>query len=519
MPAAPPNILLVMFDQLAPQFLPIYGHGLVEAPAMAALAEAGAVFDSAYCNSPLCAPSRFSMLSGQYCSRIGAYDNAAEFPSDIPTVAHYLRAQGYRTCLAGKMHFVGPDQLHGFEERLTTDMYPADFGWTPDWQHPEQRFFWHHNMQSVVEAGIFARTLALDFDDEVAFQSVRKIYDMARDADSRPFFMTVSFMQPHDPYMTAQRYWDRYDHERIDMPEVPGLCDDEHSRRLYRACGMDEYRITDAHVRNARHAYYGMISYLDEQLEALRTAVETAGFDDSTLWILTSDHGDMLGEHGLWYKMHFFEHAVRVPLILSGPEIPARRMRADVSLLDLLPTLLDYASDGAPPQAAAPLDGESLLPLLAGAEPEGPRRTVMAEYLAEGTAAPMLMQKKNGYKYTSCRGDAARLYHVDTDPREARNLCANPDYAAIESAFRASAERHWDSDAISEAVIASQRRRRFSHAALQVGKIRSWDFQPFQDASRQYNRNLAGEMYDTDRRARIPHRDPPTPDGGDERGP
>ena len=146
MPVGRPNILLLMFDQLAPQFLPFYGHPLVQSPAMAALAEGGAVFDNAYCNSPLCAPSRFSMLSGRYCSRIGAYDNAAEFPSDIPTIAHYLRKLGYRTSLAGKMHFVGPDQLHGFEERLTTDIYPADFGWTPDWEQPERHFFWHHNM-------------------------------------------------------------------------------------------------------------------------------------------------------------------------------------------------------------------------------------------------------------------------------------------------------------------------------------------------------------------------------------
>jgi len=513
MPAAAPNIVLVMFDQLAPQFLPFYGHALVKAPAMAALAEAGAVFENAYCNSPLCAPSRFSMLSGQYCSRIGAYDNAAEFPADIPTVAHYLRALGYRTCLAGKMHFVGPDQLHGFEERLTTDMYPADFGWTPDWEHPERRFFWNHNMQSVVEAGIYARTLALDFDDEVAFQSVRKIYDMARDGDPRPFFMTVSFMQPHDPYMTPQRYWERYDHGGIDMPHVPDLGADAHSQRLYRACAMDEYRISDTHVRNARHAYYGMIGYLDDQLAALRRAVETAGLDDNTLWVLTSDHGDMLGEHGLWYKMHFFEHAVRVPLILAGPEIPARRVEADVSLLDLLPTLLDYATAGAPLQAAAPLDGESLLPMLAAGASEGAGRTVIAEYLAEGTAAPMLMQKNNGYKHISCRGDPGQLFHLQTDPWERQDLCGHPDYAGIESAFGSGAERHWDGEALREAVIASQRRRRFSHAALQLGKTRSWDFQPFQDASRQYNRNLAGEMYDTDRRARIPYRDPPVADG------
>jgi len=119
-----PNILLIMADQLAPQFTGTYGHPVVKTPHMDELARRGSRFDAAYCNSPLCAPSRFSFMSGQLITRIAAYDNAAEFPASVPTFAHYLRQAGYRTCLSGKMHFVGPDQLHGFEERITTDVYP-----------------------------------------------------------------------------------------------------------------------------------------------------------------------------------------------------------------------------------------------------------------------------------------------------------------------------------------------------------------------------------------------------------
>ena len=112
-----PNVVLVMADQLAAQALPYYGHGIVKAPHLEALAGDGVVFDNAYCNAPLCAPSRFSMLSARLPSRIGAFDNAAEFPASVPTLAHYLRVMGYRTCVGGKMHFVGPDQLHGFDYR------------------------------------------------------------------------------------------------------------------------------------------------------------------------------------------------------------------------------------------------------------------------------------------------------------------------------------------------------------------------------------------------------------------
>ena len=128
-----PNILILMADQLTARALRTYGGSIARTPNIDALADEAVVFDSFYCNSPLCAPSRYSFMAGQLPSRIGAYDNAAEFAADIPTFAHYLRQAGYQTILSGKMHFCGPDQLHGFEERLTTDIYPADFGWTPAW--------------------------------------------------------------------------------------------------------------------------------------------------------------------------------------------------------------------------------------------------------------------------------------------------------------------------------------------------------------------------------------------------
>ena len=132
MAQAKPNILFVMADQLAAGALPFHGHPLVQTPNLARLAAEGVVFENCYSTSPLCAPARATVMSGLLPSRTGVYDNAAEFPSAIPTWAHYLRYLGYRTCLSGKMHFVGPDQLHGLEERLTTDIYPADFGWTPE---------------------------------------------------------------------------------------------------------------------------------------------------------------------------------------------------------------------------------------------------------------------------------------------------------------------------------------------------------------------------------------------------
>src|SRR3954466_5787747 len=263
-----PNIVLFMADQLTAPALPCYGHPVVSAPHIGALATRSVLFESAYCNSPLCAPSRFAFMTGRLPSRTGAYDNAAEQPAAIPTFAHGLRALGYRTCLSGKMHFVGPDQLHGFEERLTTDVYPADFGWTPNWDDADGRFdWWFHNMDSVVNAGVAEATNQLDFDDEVGFRTVRKLRDLARTSDDRPWMLTASFTHPHDPYAMRRQYWDLYDHDDIDPPRVGPLPADEldpHSRRLRNVSAMERTEINDAQVRNARHAYYAAIAYVDE---------------------------------------------------------------------------------------------------------------------------------------------------------------------------------------------------------------------------------------------------------------
>ena len=509
-----PNLLLIMADQMAASALPVYGHELVKAPNIEALAADGVVFDNAYCNFPLCAPSRFSMLSGQLPSRIGAYDNAAEFPSSTPTLAHYLRAMGYYTCLGGKMHFVGADQLHGYEERLTTDIYPADFGWTPNWDDPAHQYSWYHNMLSVVEAGVYARTIQLDFDDEVAFRGVQKIYDLGRKPDGQPFFLTLSFTQPHDPYMTTQTYWDHYDHEAIDLPSVgpiPLDRQDPHSRRMIELCGIHQYRITKEQVRNARHAYYGMISYIDDQVGKVLAALRATQLADNTIIIVTADHGDMLGERGMWYKMSFFESSARVPFIVYAPNrFKSCRVAKNISLVDLLPTLLALAAgQQKPPEPIVPIDGHSLSPLLTGGENSWPD-LVLGEYLAEGTTAPCFMVKRGAHKYIHCRTDAPQLFDLDDDPKELNNLAGQSSYAAIERSLAETMGR-WDEKEITTSVMQSQRQRLFTFRSLMQGQVTPWDFQPHRDASKQYTRNHE-TMDDADRRARIPYREAPTPD-------
>src|ERR1700674_1887015 len=171
---SPPHILLVLADQLSSSALPSYGNRVVRAPRLERLGEEGIVFERALCASPLCVPSRASMLTGLLPSRTGAIDNAGELPAGIPTFAHRLRLAGYRTVLVGKMHFVGPDQLHGFEERPLTDVYPAGFDWVPDWRLPDDvRLPWYHDMRSVLHAGPVTATLQTDYDNAVVEHALR----------------------------------------------------------------------------------------------------------------------------------------------------------------------------------------------------------------------------------------------------------------------------------------------------------------------------------------------------------
>lgn len=391
MPHAP-NILILMADQLSALALPTYGNPVARTPNLDALAARGTVFENAYCNSPLCAPSRGVFVYGRLPSATGVYDNAAEFPSHQPSFAHYLRHAGYRTILTGKMHFCGPDQLHGFEERLTTDIYPADYDWTPDWTRFDARPDWYHVMDSVAQAGPCARTNQIDFDEEVVFSAQQHLFDIARGTDARPFCMVVSLAHPHDPFTIADEYWDRYRDVEIPPPRVPADPGDPHANRLRHVIGLDQQAVTQAEIQAARRAYFGAVSYFDDNVGRVLAALRAANLADDTIVIVLADHGEMLGERGLWFKMNFWEPACRVPLIVHAPSrFAAGRVAHAVSLVDVLPTLAEIAGDGRAPDYAGPIDGSSLLPHLSRT---GGHDEVIGEYLAEGVLAPMLMIRR-----------------------------------------------------------------------------------------------------------------------------
>jgi choline-sulfatase len=497
-----PHLLIIQADQLAASALACYGGATALTPHIDRLAREGVVFESFYTNSPLCAPSRFSMLSGQLPSAIGAYDNAADFAADVPTVAHYLRAAGYQTYLSGKMHFCGPDQLHGFEHRLTTDIYPADYGWTPDWTRFDQRLSWYHVMNSVTEAGPCTRTNQVDFDDEVVYRARQQLFDIARGKDDRPFFMVVSLTHPHDPYTTPSEYWDRYEGVPIPGPTVSLRYDelDPHSQRIHHVIGLGEQTPTPEQVLAARRAYYGSIAYVDDQVGALLKTLRDARLDEDTIVLLTSDHGDMLGERGLWFKMTFFEGGCRIPLIVHAPgRYAPHRVATHASLVDLVPTLVEMGT-AAPFRPVVPIEGQSLLPALHG---RPVRDEAIGEFMGEAAIAPILMIRRGREKFVHCPVDPDQLYDLVSDPHERINLAADPAHAERVAGYRAEIAARWDLAQIHRDVLASQRRRHFVYAALRRGRYTPWDHQPFQDASKAYIRNDQ-ELNDLEAMARFP---------------
>ncbi|MGB8622623.1 MAG: choline-sulfatase [Paracoccaceae bacterium] len=496
-----PNILIFMVDQLNGTLFPDGPADWLHAPNLKKLAGRATRFANCYTASPLCAPGRASFMSGQLPSRTRVYDNAAEFSSDIPTYAHHLRRAGYQTCLSGKMHFVGPDQLHGFEERLTTDIYPADFGWTPDYRKPGERIdWWYHNLGSVTGAGVAEISNQMEYDDEVAYHATRKVYDLARGKDDRPWCLTVSFTHPHDPYVARRKYWDLYDNCAHLQPQVPAMDyadHDPHSRRIFDANDWRIFDITEDDIRRSRRAYFANVSYLDDKIGEVMEALEVTRQEAIILFV--SDHGDMLGERGLWFKMSFYEGSARVPLMISAPSMTPGRVDAPVSTLDVAPTLAALAD--VPMEEVTPwTDGEDLIPLAGGAQRSGP---VAMEYAAEASYAPLVSLRYGKWKHNRCALDPDQLFDLDADPHELTNLAGHPDHQGTLAALRAKSEARWDLAQFDAQVRESQARRWVVYQALRNGDYYPWDYQPLQRASERYMRNHM-DLNEVEENARFP---------------
>lgn len=476
-----------MADQLTPFMTSCYGNKQVKTPNLDRLCREGVLFERAYTPCPLCAPARASMMTSKLPSELNCYDNATPFASDEPTFAHYLKLAGYDTVLSGKMHFLGPDQLHGFHTRLTTDIYPASYNWQPihhasypgendpsighhayyqdDWfgqepkaDNPDSKF--PSKTVQYTEDLIFptCTNMYVNFDDEAYFRAKEYLhgnywwdpntpayegrpisYGIGREKPKEPFFLCVSTHNPHDPFLPPKKYWDMYEGVVFDAPtpeEVAACPRNIQDLWVNAHEDVDRFDSTNPrHQQAVRRAYAALTTYIDDKIGELLEVLDEDGSIDNTLIVFTSDHGDMLLERGMIQKRNFHEWATRIPLLMRLPNhaYAGTVVHEPCSLLDLGMTFRELT--GTLNINHLTTDGISLMEYLRDPQSVS-QRDIFIEFHADGTHWPCYAVVREDYKLIYIHEYPGQLFNLKEDPKEMHNLIDDPAYQDVVETLR-----------------------------------------------------------------------------------
>lgn len=452
-----PNILFLLSDQHAQKVAGCYGDDVVRTPHLDALAGRGVCFDNAYCPSPICTPSRMSLLTGRWPSTQACWTNSDMLASDIPTYLHALGAAGYAPALVGRLHAIGPDQLHGYVQRLVGD---HSSNWVGATTH---------------DLGVLNGTsgpFRVSLERSGQGQSAYELHDVdvadaacawlqahanARGKEEQaPFALGVGFMLPHQPYVAREEDYAPY-LGRVGMPTVPApLAQDEHPYLQHWRTITGTDNVPAEEVLRARTAYYALTTRLDSLVGKVLQALESTGLAENTLIVYSSDHGDQLGERGLWWKQTFFDESAKVPLILSWPgRLPQGERRTQVvNLLDLAPTLLEAAQGPTLPS----IDGTSFLAVARDANAPWVNVTY-SEYCTDGSArwdkgnaVVQRMVRADDWKLIYYHGYRPQLFHLASDPHEMRDLALLPEFQAIAERLKGLVFANWNPEHIADTL-------------------------------------------------------------------
>jgi len=430
---ARPNLLVIMSDQHNPHVAGYAGESLVRTPNLDRLAARGVTFEQTYCPGPLCVPSRMAFVTGLYPRDLGIWTNGGRLDSDTPTFGHQLSLAGYETTLCGRMHFVGPDQQHGFDRRLVGDVSGAMEG------RPEGGMFegvWDpagcgqgHRSLDDAAAGAGVASYAV-YDDSVTERACRFLQDRGQGGEEQPFCMVVGFLLPHNPYVCPTELLEEYMDKLAGWTPPEACPPGEHPAlvSMRRTRGVEN--ITPEQARRGRAAYFGLVTLLDRNLGLIMEALAEAGLTDDTVVAYTSDHGELGGEHGMWWKDCFYDGSVKVPMLWSCPSRfrQGRRVNAVAGLLDVAPTLLELGG-------ADPLPGQrgaSLLGFLdSDREPADWPDAAFAETWAR-EQRPARMIRAGKWKLNVYDGyEAPQLFDMEADPGETNDLGADKRFADV----------------------------------------------------------------------------------------
>ncbi|MEM6482500.1 MAG: sulfatase-like hydrolase/transferase [Pseudomonadota bacterium] len=410
------NLLIIMSDEHRRDALGCMGHPLALTPYLDALAARGAVFDNGYTPSPMCVPTRASLACGDYVHRTGYWDSATPYDGQISSWMKQVRDRGINVTSIGKLHFRSAEDDNGFTEEILPMHVVNGVGWAVGLLRKDPPPY-SAARELADDVGTGSSTYT-DYDLSITAAAEAWLRDRR---DTKTAWMAfVSLVSPHYPLTCPQEFYDLYDPAVIDTPigYEEGLVP-EHSE-LKNVAGFFDYdRYFDAdRMRRAKAAYYGLVSFMDDCVGRILTALDDSGQADETLVIYVSDHGDMLGDHGFWTKQVMYEASVGVPMIAAGPGIrPGTRVKTATTLLDVSATALRLAS--VPNQdAAAP--GRSLIELAEGEDE--PDRTVFSEYHDGGSTTGTFMVRWDRWKYVYYVDHAPQLFDLHADPEERRDL-------------------------------------------------------------------------------------------------
>jgi len=450
------NVLLIISDEHSREVAGCYGNPVVRTPNLDALAACGTVFENAYCNSPICVPSRASLATGDYVHRTGYWDSAAAYDGRVPSWHHRARDAGHDAVSIGKLHFRGADDDNGFSE-VHHPIYVVDGVGDV-----------HGLLRTEKRAREVARGLAAEagrgassytrFDMKVADATVRWIRERASRSDGRPWVLFSSLLSPHYPLTAPGEFYDLYAH--VDVPPP----------RLYRKAERPDHPVI-AHYRETWNyddffdaerleaglkGYYGLCSFLDFQIGRILAALDDSGFADDTLVIYTSDHGESLGNRGLWGKAVMYEESSGVPLLISGPGISAgTRCSTPVSLVDVYPTVVESVCGELDARERA-LPGRSLVAL---AREQSPDRAVFSEMHDDGSMTGEFMLRQGVWKLVHYVGYPPQLFDLSTDPFEENDLAGRPEIRDVQDRLYGQLRQIVDPEAINRRVFADQRAR------------------------------------------------------------
>ena len=457
---AAPNLLYLLSDQHARHVLGCYGDTLVQTPNLDRLAARGVTFDNAYCPSPICVPSRMSMLTARHPSAQDCWTNDDFLASDRPTWLHALGAAGYRPHLAGRLHAMGPDQLHGYVTRNVGDHSSNYAGIPRNDMGPlhQTNDPWRVSVD-VSGPGQSAYQMKDAETVEAACAELERIAEWRRGGDTTPFCLSVGLMLPHPPYIAWPEDYALYA-GRVGPPRLEAPAQ-EHPWLAWWRQDRGIADVDPASGLRARAAYWGLVTRLDLMIGQVLSTMDRLGLSENTLITYTSDHGDQLGERGLWWKHTFYEESVAVPLILSWPgHLPAGVRRSQVvNLIDLTATLLEALG-------AAPLphgQGRSFLAVARDEKAAWDDET-FSEYCTDeipawtgGMAVRQRMIRSGPWKLVYYHGYRPQLFDLASDPHELHDLAEDSSHRAVRDRLERKLLADWDPDAILERM--KERRR------------------------------------------------------------